>query len=214
MTSPISGTFVEEVQDGRDARDVARAAGAEDRVRAVARDAEAEDVDRGARDHLVGAQVDREHGVDEAEEARRPPSRRAGRRPRAGLLGHDDAPEAAHQHHALEADVDDAGALREEAAERAERERRRVLERAHEEPGRDDRGHVGALRAPQDHEQHEAARTRPARSARAVSQRRASRRRTAAAVAARSAADVGSRRARAWRARPASARSARRRPAG
>ena len=51
-----------------------------------------------------------------------------------------DAPEAAHQHHPLEADVDDAGALREEAAQRAERERRRVLEGADEEPGRDDRG--------------------------------------------------------------------------
>ena len=60
--------------------------------------------------------------------------------PRAALLGDVDAPEAAHQHHPLEADVDDAGALREEPAERAERERRGVLERADEEPGRDDRG--------------------------------------------------------------------------
>ena len=139
MTSPISGTFSRKCRTDGMRGHVAGAAGAEDRVRAVARDAEAEDVDRGARDDLVGAQVDREHGVDEAEEA-------AGRHraeqpdlPRAALLGHDDAPEAAHQHHALEADVDDARALREEPAERAEGERRRVLERADEEPGRDDR---------------------------------------------------------------------------
>ena len=45
--------------------------------------------------------------------------------PRAGLLGDEDAAEGAHEHHPLEADVDDAGALGEHAADRRERERRR-----------------------------------------------------------------------------------------
>ena len=48
--------------------------------------------------------------------------------PRAGHLGAPDAPERAHQHHALEPDVDDAAALGEQPAERGEQQRRRVAE--------------------------------------------------------------------------------------
>ena len=50
------------------------------------------------------------------------------------------AEERAHQHHPLEADVHDAGALREHAAERGEDERRRVAEHRGEERRPDDDG--------------------------------------------------------------------------
>ena len=59
--------------------------------------------------------------------------------PRAGDVGAADAEEGAHQHHALEADVDDAAALGHDAAERGEQQRRRVAQHRGEQrrPGDD-----------------------------------------------------------------------------
>ena len=48
--------------------------------------------------------------------------------PRAGDLGAPQPPEGAHQHHALEADVDDAAALGEQPAEGGEQQRRGVAQ--------------------------------------------------------------------------------------
>ena len=58
--------------------------------------------------------------------------------PRVELVGGEDGEEGAHQHHPLEADVDDAGALAEHPAERAEDERRRVAEHRGEQRRPDD----------------------------------------------------------------------------
>ena len=81
---------------------------------------EREEVDRGAADDLVGAQVDREEGVDERHSAAGDGS--ATTRPSdpgARLVGAADAEKRAHQHHPLEADVHDAAALRDHPADRA-----------------------------------------------------------------------------------------------
>ena len=70
-----------------------------------------EEVDRHAAHHLVRPQRDREHGVHQPE---RPAGRHADEHPeepRAGDVRAEDPEEGAHQHHALEPDVDDAAAL-------------------------------------------------------------------------------------------------------
>ena len=91
---------------------------------------ERQEVDPRAADDLVGAQVDREE--PRAASASSPPAIIATTMPQhpgAQQVGAVDAQEAAHQHHALEADVDHAAALGDDAAERREQQRRRVTER-------------------------------------------------------------------------------------
>ena len=99
---------------------------------------EREDVDRGAGDDLVRAEVDREERVDQRRQAARRHRREQADRPRQRLRRDPEAPEAAHQHHALDGDVDDAGALGHDAAEAAEHERGREPQRRGEQAGRDD----------------------------------------------------------------------------
>ncbi len=83
---------------------------------------------REAGDDLVGAQGDREERVDQGQQhAGDHPDQQADD-PRAGHLGAPQPPERAHQHHALEPDVDDAAALGEQAAERGEQQRRGVAQ--------------------------------------------------------------------------------------
>ena len=208
---------LEEVQDGRDARDVAGAAGAEDRVRAVARDAEPEDVDRGARDDLVGAQVDREHGVDEAEERRPRPSRRAARSP----TSRSPATRTTPQKQPISIMPSRPMLMTPERSEKRPPSAPNVSGVAYwnaptKRPGRDDRGHVGgsacatAMTSSTKSDERGEADLRAARHSGVTRGRR-----TAPRLAARRRpAACGSSRARAWRARPASARSARRRRAG
>ena len=76
-------------------------------------------------DDLVGAQVDREERVDERQQPAGDHRREQPDDPGAALVGAVDAEERAHQHHPLEADVHDAAALGEHAADAGEDERRR-----------------------------------------------------------------------------------------
>ena len=73
-----------------------------------------------------------------ADSAARRHRRREPDRPRERLGRGPEAPEAPHQHHALDGDVGDAGALREDAAEAAQHERRREPQGRCEQAGRDD----------------------------------------------------------------------------
>ena len=83
--------------------------------------------------------VDRPDRVQERHRAAREDRRQSSPSdPRVELVGGHDPEEGAHQHHPLEPDVDDAGALREHAAERAEDERRREAEHRREERRPDD----------------------------------------------------------------------------
>ena len=146
------------------------------------RHARREDVDRGAGDDLVRHEVDREERVDQRREAA---GRHRGEQPdlpRERLGRNPEAPEAAHQHHALDGDVDDAGALGHDAAEAAEHERRREPQRRREEPGRDDVADGGGVGGREQHAGDAAdrgRRTAPGR--RAAPRRRGSRSRRAAA---------------------------------
>ena len=94
----------------------------------VAGDSEREEVDRRAADDLVGPQVNREVGVDQRERSTGGHPDEQAHDPAAALVGAPDAPERTHQHHPLEADVDDPAALGEHPADRAEDERRRKRE--------------------------------------------------------------------------------------
>src|SRR5262249_9995100 len=67
--------------------------------------------------------------------------------PAAGLVGAVDPKEGAHQHHPLEADVDDAAALGEDAADAGEDERRREDEHAGDQAGVEDVVEVVGARA-------------------------------------------------------------------
>ena len=104
----------------------------------VAGEAEREEVDRGPADDLVGAEVDRPDRVHERHGAPASDRDQQPEHPRVELVGAHDPEERAHQHHPLEADVHDAGALREHAAERREDERRREAEHRGEERRPDD----------------------------------------------------------------------------
>ena len=72
---------------------------------------------------LVRAQVDREERVDERERASCAHRDDEPEHPRVRLVGAHDPEEGAHEHHPLEPDVHDAAPLREDAAERGERQR-------------------------------------------------------------------------------------------
>ena len=74
-------------------------------------------------DHLVGAQVDREERVQQGERAAREHGDGEAPDPRPEQVGAVDPEERAHQHHPLEADVDDAAALGHHAPERREEQR-------------------------------------------------------------------------------------------
>src|SRR5581483_1634801 len=133
----------------------------------VAGDPEREEVDGGAADDLIGAQMDREDRVDECHQAARERRDREPADPGAGLVGTVDAPERTHEHHPLEADVHDAAPLGEEAADAGEDQRRREDEGpgdetsvedvvqvrlarvGREDPERDSE-HAGGDRAPSD----------------------------------------------------------------
>ncbi len=114
------------------------AGGADQRPVGERRHAQREDVDRGAGDDLVRRQVDREERVDQGRQPARRHRREQADLPRQRLRRDPEAPEAAHQHHALDGDVDDARALRQDAAEAAQHERRREPQRRREQAGRDD----------------------------------------------------------------------------
>ena len=73
--------------------------------------------------------MDGEEGVHERDEPTGGRAHEEARYPGAALVRAVDAPEGAHQHHPLEPDVHDAAALREQAAQRRERERGRPAER-------------------------------------------------------------------------------------
>src|SRR3954468_209613 len=90
----------------------------------VAGDPECEQVDRHAADDLVGAQRDREHRMDEREEATGDHRDDQADGPRATEIRPEDPEVRAHEHHALDADVHDAAALGDQAAERAPEQRR------------------------------------------------------------------------------------------
>ena len=94
---------------------------------------EGEEVHRRPADDLVGPQVDGEERVDEGEEAAGEHRAQQAEHPRAGLVRGQDPEEGSGQHHPLEADVDDAGALGEQAADGREDERRRKAEHRGEE---------------------------------------------------------------------------------
>ena len=84
-----------------------------------------EQVDRGPSDDLVGAQMDGEDRVQQPEQPAGGHADEDARDPVAGLVGSPDAPEGAHEHHPLEADVHDPAPLGEDAPERPVDERRR-----------------------------------------------------------------------------------------
>ena len=120
-----------------------------DRAEQVAGEAEREQVDGEAADDLVGAQVDREERRGSS--ARSPPKSIAISEADDPAAAPDRAPdreEGADEHHPLEPDVHDAGALGEDAAHRRERERRREAERRGEEPAREDGLERGPGRRP------------------------------------------------------------------
>ena len=95
-------------------------------------------IDRGADHDLIGAQMDAKEGVDECQEHPREDRDQQAEEPRIGDVGAPDAEEGAHQHVALEADVHDSAPLREHAADRGERQRRRVTERRSQQRRPDD----------------------------------------------------------------------------
>ena len=70
-----------------------------------------------------------EEGVQQSRQAAGDHADCEPQRPLAGDVGAPDGEERSHEHHALEADVDDPGALGEQAADRGEDERRRIAER-------------------------------------------------------------------------------------
>src|SRR3989454_1167384 len=87
-------------------------------------DVDGEDVDGEARHHLVGAEP---HGRDGDEQGEQHAGGDAGGEAGGGAAGEvagEHAAEGAREHHALEAHREDAGALRENAAEGGEEERR------------------------------------------------------------------------------------------
>ena len=122
---------------GDPGRDVLRPVELHERV---AGDPDREEVDRGPSDDLVGAQVDGEERVQQPEQPAGGHADEDARDPVAGLVGTPDAPEGAHEHHPLEADVHDPAPLREDAAERPVDERRREDEHRGDErrPREDD----------------------------------------------------------------------------
>ena len=97
-----------------------------------------EEVDRRARDDLVGPQRDREDRVQQAGHAARGEPDQDPAHPRAGDVRPPGAEERADQHHALEADVHDARALGRDAAERGEGQRRRIAQRGGQQRRPDD----------------------------------------------------------------------------
>ena len=118
-----------------------------DRAEEVPGQAEREEVDREAADDLVGAQVDGEDGVDEREQAAEEHRHEQADDPRAAPDRAPDAEEGAHEHHPLEPDVHDAGALGEDPADRGERERRGEAKRRGEHArGEDAVEGLGVLR--------------------------------------------------------------------
>ena len=70
-------------------------------------------------------QTDAGHGVDQAEERPREPSAEEADPAAARIVGGESADEGADRHHSLDADIYDAGSLREAGAESREEERRR-----------------------------------------------------------------------------------------
>ena len=104
----------------------------------VARDAERDEVDREPAHDLVGPQADREERVDQRQRAARDHPQQEPREPATEHVGAVDAEERAHQHHALEADVHDARALGDHAAQRAEHQRRREPQHRGGQRGPDD----------------------------------------------------------------------------
>ena len=110
-----------------------------------------EDREREPRDDLVRAQRDREERVDRAPSPRRPAPDARTARTSTGALGAVDAlrdPETdrrAEQHHPLDAEVEDTGALGEELAERREEERRAVQDRLREHDDEQAVVHLAAL---------------------------------------------------------------------
>jgi len=91
-------------------------------------DAEGEKVDGRSADDLVGPQVDREEGVDERQQAAGGCCDEDADHPRSPFVGAVDSPKGAHQQHSFEPDVHHAAALREDAGDCAEDERRREAE--------------------------------------------------------------------------------------
>ena len=133
------------VRDGRDTgRDVLVSV---ELLEEVPGDAEREEVDRHPAHDLVRPQMDRPVGVEEPEEATGEHRDENADDPAATLVGAVDAPEGAHQHHPLEPDVHDSAPLRDHAAERAERERRREHEHLRDQVGREDDLEVARARS-------------------------------------------------------------------
>ena len=126
------------------------------------------------REHAAG-----DHADDQAEE------------PRAGDVRAPGAEERAHQHHALERDVDDARALGEEAAERAEGQRRGVAQRRGQQRAPDDDLlEVADARLRRREPPRRRARPRRSRRSRAASRRRGSAS-SPAVIASRPTSDDG-----------------------
>src|SRR5262245_27938795 len=114
------------VRDGRNV--LRRATESVDVDVGITGDAEREEVERRPHDDLVGADVDAEERVHEGERGPRGHADEDPGLPASGLVRAPDAEEGAHQHHALEGDVDDTAPLGEEPSHGGERERRRVTE--------------------------------------------------------------------------------------
>ena len=94
----------------------------------IAGDPESEEVDGGPGDDLVRTQADREDRMHEREQRSRKEADEDASDPGAGLVRAVGAEVGAHEHHSFQADVHDAAALGEHAADRGEGQRRRVPE--------------------------------------------------------------------------------------
>src|SRR5580765_1991269 len=135
--------------DVRNRREVARrSVGSVELEEEIAGDPECQEVDRRAADDLVAAQGDREDGVQETHQCTGADRDQDREHPRARDVRPPHGEERADEHHPLEPDVHDAGAFREQAAERRERERRGVAQHCRKQRAPDDDGvELGRARA-------------------------------------------------------------------
>ena len=109
-------------------------------------DAEPEDADGEARRHLVGEEDEHQRGEDERQRRGREPAGGEAEEVRAGERGDGEGGRSAGRHHALDAEIEHAGALGDHLAHGGEEHRRRRRQHAAEDE--DERGgHVAASTA-------------------------------------------------------------------
>ncbi len=102
-----------------------------------ARYAEHQQVEGDADDHLIGPGADGEPSEDKPEHPTRGEGGKQSQPQAAGVVDGDEGDEAAAEHHAFEADIEDAGLLGEHAAERRQQDRDRQADAGGDEAGED-----------------------------------------------------------------------------